>query len=319
MTVTGDLAARAMGRTLSHEHVTTDFLGAERLPAPRYDRREAQALVEPYLRKLAARGVGTLVECTPAYIGRDVRLLRRLSEATGLRILTNTGYYGAVDNKYLPRHAHRESVEALADRWLAEWREGIEGTGIRPGFIKLGTGSGRLPDLHVRLLRAAGRVHRETGLTIAVHTGDGVAARDEVRILAEEGVAPSALIWVHAQNDPGPIQTDLAGQGVWISLDGYSLAPGNPKRYLEFLRAHREAGTLGQVLLSHDDGWAVEGEAPSGSSLKLFANGNPEPYQSLFTRGLPELRQAGFTEADLEGLLMQNPREAFTIRKRLVV
>jgi len=316
MTVTGSVRSLSARTILSHEHVTTDFLGAEKLPVPRYDRGKAFDLIAPHFDKLAQRGVGLLVECTPAHIGRDVLLLRRLSEASGVRILTNTGYYGAVDNKFLPRHAFTESADALAERWRKEWEEGIEGTGVRPGFIKLGTGNGRLSDLHAKLLRAACRVHRETGLTIAVHTGDGEAAKDEVRILGEEGVAPSALVWVHAQNDPGPVQIELAKRGVWISLDGYSLATRNPERYRNFLVAHREAGTLGRVLVSHDDGWAVEGDAPAGSELKLFGNGNPAPYSAIFERLLMDLRDAGFGEANLNRLTRSNPADAWRVRRR---
>lgn len=316
MTVTGFVRSLPAPAILPHEHVTTDFLGAEKLPAPRYDRGKAFDLIAPHFEKLRQRGVGLLVECTPAHIGRDVLLLKRLSEASGVRILTNTGYYGAVENKFLPRHAFTESVEQLADRWRQEWKEGIDGTGIRPGFIKLGTGNGRLPEVHAKLLRAACRVHAETGLTIAVHTGDGEAARGEVRILGEEGVAPSALVWVHAQNDPGPIQIELAKRGVWISLDGYSLATRNPERYRNLLVAHREAGTLGRVLVSHDDGWAVEGEAAAGSELKLFGNGNPAPYSSIFERLLTDLREAGFTQGDLDRLTRSNPAEALRVRRR---
>ncbi|MFN0068623.1 MAG: phosphotriesterase [Limisphaerales bacterium] len=316
MTVTGWVEASQLGPTLPHEHVTTDFLGAEKLPAPRYDRDAAFALIRPAFDALAARGVKTLAECTPAHIGRDVLLLKRLSEATGVRILTNTGYYGAVDNKFLPRHAHTETEEQLAARWLGEWRDGIEGTGIRPGFLKLGVGNGKLPDLHAKLLRAAGRVHRESGLTVAVHTGDGEAARDEVRILGGMGIAPVALIWVHAQNDPGPIQIELARRGAWISLDGYSLATRNPERYRNMLLAHQEAGTLGRVLISHDDGWAVEGEAASGATLKPFGNGNPGPYSSISERLLPDLRAAGFTGDEIRQLTVLNPAQALSVTVR---
>lgn len=316
MTVTGWVEASQLGRMLPHEHVTTDFLGAEKLPAPRYDRDAAFAVLRPAFDALAARGVKALAECTPAHIGRDVPLLKRLSEATGVRIITNTGYYGAVDNKFLPRHAHTETEEQLAARWLAEWRDGIAGTGIRPGFLKLGVGNGPLPELHAKLLRAAARVHRESGLTIAVHTGDGEAARDQVRLLREMGLAPVAWIWVHAQNDPGPIQIELARRGAWISLDGYSLATRNPERYRNLLLDHKEAGTLGRLLISHDDGWAVEGEAAAGATLKPFGNGNPQPYASIFERLLPDLRAAGFTEEAIHQLTVLNPAQALSVTVR---
>jgi len=125
-------------------------------------------------------------------------------------------------------------------------------------------------------------------------------------------------VWVHAQNDPGPIQIEAAKHGAWISLDGYSLATRNPERYFNFLLAHREAGTLNRVLLSHDDGWAADGDAPTGNKLTLFGNGNPAPYESIFIRLLPDLRAKGFSEADLDQLLVANPREALTIRRRLL-
>lgn len=316
MTVRGPVPISGLGPALTHEHVVTDFLGAERWVGPRYELEVAVATILPHLRALKERGVTALFECTPHYIGRDVRLLRRLAEATGLHLVTNTGYYGAAGNKYLPRHAYQESADELAERWLREWREGIEGTGIRPGFIKLGTDRGPLPSLHEKLVRAAARVHQRSGLTICGHTGDGAAALDQLRILAAEGVAPEAFVWVHAQNGTDAERIEAARRGAWISLDGYSLAAGVPERYLEALLALKSAGCWSRVLVSHDDGWAVEGESPQQATLKLFGNGNPQPYRSLFERLLSDLRKAGCSEEDLDRLLRRNPARAFCIRVR---
>ena len=90
--VRGPLDPGALGVTLMHEHVLVDFAGAALAHRSRYDADEAFALVLPHLERLHNRGCRTLVECTPAYLGRDVELLARLSEASGLHILTNTGY-----------------------------------------------------------------------------------------------------------------------------------------------------------------------------------------------------------------------------------
>lgn len=318
MTVTGPIRPDELGRTLIHEHVVVDFIGAASTSPERYDHEWAFQTALPHFQKLYDRGVKSFVECTPRYIGRDAALLQRLSRASGVQIITNTGWYAAVDHKFLPPEAETESAEQIATRWMDEWHDGIEGTGIRPGFLKLGTGNGALPPVDAKLVRAAARVHRETGLTIAIHTGNGAAALDELRLLREEGVAPAALIWVHAMNDPGPIQIEAAKMGAWISLDGYSLAPHNVLRFPKYVEAHHEAGTLHRVLLSHDDGWAVDGAAPSGNRLTLFGNGNQAPYESIFTRLLPDLRAKGFTDADFNQMLIENPREALTIKRRLL-
>lgn len=318
MTVTGPIRPADLGRTLMHEHIVVDFIGAAKATPARVDAELAFQTALPHLRKLRERGVRSLVECTPRHIGRSVALLRRLSEASGLQILTNTGWYAAVDHKFLPPEAASDSASRIAETWLKEWRNGIDGTGIRPGFLKLGTGNGPLPQIDAKLVRAAAEVHRRTGATLFIHTGDGAAALDEIRLLREEGVAPAALIWVHAMNDPGPVQIEAARLGAWVSLDGYSLAPQNVLRFPRFLEAHRVAGTLNRVLLSHDDGWAVEGNGPRGSGFGLFGNGNTAPFESLFTRLLPDLRAKGFSEADLDLLLVANPREALTPRRRLL-
>lgn len=322
-TVTGPIRPDELGRTLIHEHVAVDFIGAAKSSPARYDADLAFRTALPHFVKLRERGVQSLVECTPRYIGRNTGVLRRLSLASGVKIITNTGWYAAVDHKYLPPEASGETADQIAGRWLAEWKNGIEDTSgetapVRPGFLKLGTGGGRLPRIDSKLVIAAARVHRKTGLTIAVHTGDGAAALDELRLLREEGVAPEALIWVHAMNDPGPIQIEAAKMGAWISLDGYSQAPHNVIRFPKFLEAHRSAGTLGRVLLSHDDGWAVDGNEPAGNRLALFGNGNPAPYESIFTRLIPDLRSKGFVENDFDLLMVRNPREALTVRKRLI-
>ena len=152
----------------------------------------------PYLREVKARGVQTLIDCTPAWLGRDPGLLKRLSRESGLRLVTNTGYYGAAGDKYVPAHAYTESADQLAARFVAEARDGIEGTGIRPGFIKTGVDAGALSAIDRKLIAAAARCHLVTGLTVAVHTRDGAAAMDVIATLAAEGVGGPRRVRQHA-------------------------------------------------------------------------------------------------------------------------
>jgi predicted metal-dependent phosphotriesterase family hydrolase len=313
MSVLGPIPPDRLGKALSHEHCVVDFLGAEKSAGLRHDRNEALQTILPHLRRLKELGGNSFFECTPNYIGRDVQLLRQLATASGLNIVTNTGYYGAAGNKFIPRHALVENEDDLAARWMKEWRDGIDGSGVRPGFIKLGVEKGKLPDLHVKLVRAGARLHLQSGLTIAIHTGDGVAALDELRVLREEGVAAGALIWVHAQNDPTR-HVEVARRGGWVSLDGYSASEKNRERYKLFLLTLRKDNLLDRALVSHDHFWSVEGTGERGS-LKL-ANGAPNPFAPVFTHLVPDLQKSGFTDAEIHLLLVTNPAKAFTIQKR---
>ena len=305
ITVEGPIPAAEAGIMLPHEHVMVDFIGADQVDSSRYDADEVFSAVRPHLERVQALGARTICECTPAWIGRDPELLRRLAAATGLRLVTNTGYYGAGANKYLPAHALTESAGQLAERWIAEWRDGIGQTGIRPGFIKIGVDAGPLSDVHRKLVAAAARAQRATGLTIAAHTGDGIAALEELDVLRAEAAAIERFIWVHAQSEPNPDRLlEAARAGAWVELDG--IGPDTLDQHLTLMLALREAGLLGRVLLSHDAGWYTVGE-PGGGAYR--------GHDTLFTDFIPLLRERGFSQPEIDQLIIHNPAKAFAVER----
>ena len=154
------------GVSLIHEHVMVDFIGADSIADTRWNKAEVVRRVLPFLKQIKELGCQTFVECTPEFIGRDPVILKMLADSTGLNILTNTGLYGASNNKYLPDYAYSESADQLSARWINEWTNGIGSTGIRPGFIKIGVADSSLSDLHKKLVTAAARTHLKTGLVI---------------------------------------------------------------------------------------------------------------------------------------------------------
>ena len=130
------IPATSMGTTLIHEHFLVDFIGADKINYTRWNRDEVVKKVLPYLLEAKKYGVKTILDCTPAFLGRDVVLQKRLADESGLQILTNTGYYGAVENKYLPQWAFTETHEQLAKRWINEFENGIEGHNNKTGFYQ---------------------------------------------------------------------------------------------------------------------------------------------------------------------------------------
>jgi phosphotriesterase-related protein len=304
MTVTGPIPPEEMGTALPHEHVFHRF-GDPPARHPDYDLRDVFDTVVPILNAVQSLGCDAIMGCTAAYFGRDPLIMHRLAELTGLHLITNTGYYGAVDDRYVPEHAYDERAAQLAKRWLAEWTDGVDGTGIRPGFIKTAVDSGPLSDIDRKLVRAAAKTHRESGLTIAVHTSDNVpAAREQLTVLDEEGVDPSAWIWVHAQNvSDVDALAEAAKQGAWLEFDG--LAPGDEmEHHLELVQAMQERDLLDRVLLSHDES-AYPSDGP-----------DPRPFDPLFRTFLPKLRSAGVSDETIRRLTVENPRRAFTVQVR---
>ena len=285
MTVTGPVRPADMGVTLSHEHVLVDFTGRDGIAESRTNPDSAAAVILPHLIRLKDLGCRTLVECTPAFLGRDPALLLRLSKASGLSILTNTGYYAAMDNRYLPLSFYREDADRISRRWTDEWRHGIGGTGVRPGFIKIGLPPGPLSVTHRKLVRAAALTHLRTGLAIASHTGPAAGAFDQIEILREEGVDPSAWIWVHAQAEANSNALVTAARlGAWISFDDIGWVP--PDSLIPRLKALKDRGYLDRVLLSQDAGWYSVGQ-PGGGKYR--------GHDAIFIEFLPALEKAGFS------------------------
>jgi phosphotriesterase-related protein len=301
-TVTGPIRSDALGVTLMHEHVLVDFIGAAGVSRSRYDADAVVATVLPYLRQVRALGCQTMVECTPAYLGRDARLLQRLSTGSGVTILSNTGYYGAAEDKHVPAFAYTETAEQLAARWIREAERGIDDTAIKPAFMKIGVDAAPLSEIDAKLVRAAARTHRETGLPIASHTGTGAAAMAELDLLEAAGVPASAFIWVHAQSERDhTFHVRAARRGAWVEFDGIS--PSSLARHLELVQRMQTEGLLERVLVSHDAGWYHVGE-PGGGQFR--------PYTTLFTDFVPGMKSAGFSEADVQRVLVENPRRALT-------
>lgn len=309
MTINGLIHKTEMGITLEHEHVVVDFTGAETVTQPQYPLQLALDSLLPYFRDLSKYQVNTLIECTPQYIGRDVKLLKELSREAGLNILTNTGYYAAADKNFLPAHAYTETAEQLAERWIREWNEGIEGTEIRPGFIKLGVGKNPLDDIEQKLIEAGALTHLATGLKIAIHTGSAVAAQGEIEILAKHGVAPEALIIVHAQNASDDEQVRLAKQGAWVSLDGIFDSPKSIYRYSRSLVRLKGEDLLHRVLISQDAYWQVMKKEDSVIYFERMGSS----YAAIFEVLLPALLEKGFTQQEIDQLLITNPAEAYKI------
>ncbi len=306
MTIGGEIKASEMLVTLTHEHFLVDFIGADKTSFDRWNREEVVAKILPYLLKVKALGVKTILDCTPNYLGRDVVLFQILAQKSGLQIITNTGYYGAVQYKYLPKNAFTETAEQIAVRWINEAENGIDGTAVRPGFMKIGVNGSNLTEIEQKLVKAAAITHLKTGLTICSHTGPAISAFEQIDLVEKMGVAASAFVWVHAQVEANKnTYIQAAKRGAWVSLDGMGWGEwDNYSKWIELLKANN---CLHRLLISHDAGW-YDPEKPNGGEIVGYTN--------FFEKVIPILKSKGFTKKDINQILVKNPADAFAIRVR---
>ncbi len=308
MTVAGPISVDELGKTLAHEHVLVDFVGAEETGYHRWGRNEVIQKTLPYLIEVKEMGYDSLFECTPAYLGRDPVLLSILSDLTGINFITNTGFYGARENQFIPEMIQSATSGELASIWIREFQFGIEKSGIKPGFLKIGVDRDeRLSDFHRKLVRAAARTHLATGMAIACHTGPTEAVFEIGEILAEEGAPLEALIWVHATRDISDNHLRAARLGMWISIDNLRENAQLLRSNVERIKNLKKAGFLDRILVSQDAGWYRPLEKDGGN----FA-----PYRFVESNLIPELLRNGFSEKDINQLMIHNPGQAFALRAR---
>ena len=307
--VVGAVPAAKLGSALAHEHIMCDFIGAEQTGRHRWEVDAVVKRMLPVVAQLKERGVTGFFDCTPAYIGRDPRVLKKLAEATGLHIVTNTGYYGGAGDKFVPKHAYVETPDQLANRWVHEWDQGIEDTGVKPGFMKIGVDEAKgdppkLSDIDEKIVRASARASRRTGLSVTCHTGGGPAGLAATKLFIEAGGIPARFLVAHSDGHGIHINQQVAELGAWVSFDAISRQP--LEQHLKLVTAMIEK-YAGRLLLSHDNGWYWVGQKDGGEV---------RDYNFISDTFLPALQKNDVSEAVVRKLTVENPANAFAIRQR---
>lgn len=302
-TIKGSIEIDALGMILPHEHLFTDLRGPAVTGYAQADPSSVVEVVGPYLAEAAAAGVTALVECSTVGVGRNISVLQSLAEATSIHIIPPTGVYR---DAYIPESLRETSEHELAERWTGELTEGIEGSSIRAGFIKLAMSDDGPTALEVRNLRAAARASRNTGAVIASHTIGGKIARQEMDILEEAGLDLSRFIWVHAQMEAElSVLVEAARRGAYVELDSVGAPYQSQPDLLETAIALIEASYADRLLLSHDAGWYNPAD-PQEMPVDGYRG-----YTALTKDFIPALLKRGITEEQVRRITVLNPANAY--------
>jgi phosphotriesterase-related protein len=194
----------------------------------------------------------------------------------------------------------------LAKLWIEELTEGIEGTSIRAGFIKLAMSDDGPTALEIRNLKAAVQASKMTGAVIASHTIGGRVAKEEMDVLEEAGHDLHHFIWIHAQTEPDlSVLKEAAGRGAFVELDSVGAPHQQQNELVETTIALIEAGYIDHILLSHDAGW-YNPATPNG-----LTNEGYRGYTALTKEFLPALYARGISEEQIRHITVNNPARAF--------
>jgi phosphotriesterase-related protein len=303
VTVRGPILPSDLGVTLGHDHVLIDAfrMYGEATADYGWIIDDEEVAVEE-LRRFREAGGSSIVDPTNVGLGRDPLALRRISESSGVHIVMGCGWYR--ERVHAPSVA-MELPDRLAERLVIELVEGVDGSGVRAGFIgEIGTGRAAMSPAEERVFRAAGRAQRRTGCPIVTHTTHfGELALEQLDVLGEEGVPPEAVVISHLGDRIGVRHlVPIAERGAWLGVDNLGFVGGYAPLEVraDNVVALWDAGFGGRVLLGND----------ICRTDQLAAYGGPG-YANVIERFLPLLRARGLGEAEIRTLIVDNPARAF--------
>ncbi|MGP4075924.1 phosphotriesterase family protein [Halobacillus sp. K22] len=320
-TVLGSLDTEELGKTLIHEHFYFGYPGFQGdLTLGRFDFEEKRREGIEIAKMIQQQGVKTVVDPTPNECGRDVRLLQAVSEDTGLNIICATGFYyeGEGATPYFKfRQQLGTAEEEIYEMFMEEITRGIEGTGIKPGIIKLASSKDEITSYESMFFRAAVRAQKETGIVLLTHTQEGTMGPEQAAFLIEEGADPSKIVIGHMCGATDMNQhLQVLRQGVYMAMDRWGLqgivgAPMDEERKA-VLAGLLALGYEKQLFLSHDTVNVWWGRPPvlPDPLVDLLQNWQPD---HLFKRILPELKeQRTITEEQVNQIFTSNSKRLFS-------
>ena len=309
-TVTGPLDTDDLGFTLSHEHVGTNAAGLRHTFPEFIDRDGIREQSIAAMTAAYADGVRTMVDVSTIDLGRDVGLIKEVSEGSGIQIIVATGNHVAV-----PRPFADVSPDVIAALYIREIEEGIEGTGIKAGIIKVASDRGGITPPQEVVLRAAARTQKATGIPISTHTwSPDRVGEQQVAILEEEGVDLNRVYIGHSNDDTDlDYLFGLLNKGVWLGLDRHpgGQVPGTPnwEERTEITRKLMDAGFTDRIFLSHD--YSVPKARHGAEVQEQRRRANPDGYNFIPRYVLPRLKELGASDGDIHQITVENPRRFF--------
>lgn len=308
-TVCGPIEPSQLGFTHTHEHILCDARMTYRTEPPTrgaYMLLDDQERAVTELKKFKDMGGGSMVELTTASWGRDIKILKRISEASGIHIVATTGFYTW---PYIAQDLDTRSIPDLANDLIVELTEAADGAETTAGILKSAIHFDRIEGIEEKCLRAVARASMATGAAITTHTNGkrhqeipgGNVGMQHVRILRDEGISSDRLVVGHTDEQADiNFLSELAELGCYVQFDvlektHFMLDVTRAKLIAELIRR----GHLKRILLGTDRCRHTE----------LYDERGGVGYTYILDTFVEMLKTEGISDSEIEQICCVNPGE----------
>ena len=301
-TVLGDIDASEMGYTMPHEHLLTGPQGDGSKNNIDHTLDSVEKATE-MLVQFKAVGGGTIVETTPKSWGRNTEGMVKSSTEAGVHVIACTGYI--CEEHGMPVGVEELGIDDIAEEMANDVQNGMDGTSHKAGWCKAGTAYNHITPNEEKVLRAAARAAKATGVPLHTHTTAGTMGIEQAEIVKSEGFDMERMIIAHVDRNPDLwYHRKMLDFGVYLIYDG----PGKAKYYpdsirVDLLRQLVIDGFGERLMLSNDMG--------RRSHHKVYGFG--PGFTWIKERFLPRLLEEGFAQDTLDNFMCANPQRIYSM------
>ena len=254
--------------------------------------------------------VNLIVDGTPIDLGRDIRLLKSVSEKSGTYIVASTGLY-----HYPSCITNGNDEVEIASWFLKECNEGAEKTGIFPGILKCAASQNGINTDSKKRMKAMALVAKETRLPIFVHCPhNGNVVQEQIEILLKNSVNPEQIIIGHCGIRPEvDYIKDILNKGCYISMDQNHCGGRISEQIALCLYELCITGYSSRLILSND--MCIYSDFPhrKNNGLQLTVAEQSEKFGFVINKILPLFISNGGTDEDIVKMLRDNALDVLNI------
>ena len=322
VTVRGEVEPKALGAVMMHEHLHS----ACRQWKERRTLRDREKLIMEYgvpnMKRLHGHGCHAFVDTTPPPWRAWPDTYVKASKASGVHIILATGFYREMEvgSYWVKTKAdaiwpvvRQKSAEELAEMCIKEITEGIHGSKVHAGVIKLASSRG-LSEAERKTFRAGAIAQKATGVSITTHCTTPGTHLAQLEALDEDGVDISRVVIGHTA---GHLVSETDSVREWMKR-GATFLPTNLRMDMDWdfiqslvnvIRLLFEEGLGEHIVLGLD--WAFESEQGPFVPCTFMP---PPPYVYMFAYTLPRFRKLGLGEAEIEQMMVKNPARILPVQ-----